>query len=291
MNTNDLSLKKVLSHRPRKNDPDNTKKVGRIHAFVFHPKRARLVGYLVKRPDLVLMFHRDDVFVAVDGFEDIDGMLVVKDDEGAYGRLAEKALAKADGTKLDDCILWIGLPVITEDGKALGTAESVEFDPDTGDVIYLELSLGATANTILGRRRIPASMIRGFKRGQGARLSAVFEEGGEGSGEDGSSFGAVVVASDAVEVQVEGGVAEKAGAASAVATDKAKRTYKKVVKKAGDLTRKAEPKVKEATKAAGEAVQKGVYATGRQVARAGGMFSDFKREFQRAMNDKDSDDE
>lgn len=282
MNTNDLSHKKVRMSAPRKNDPDNTKKVGRIHAFVFHPRRAQLVGYLIKRPDVALMFRRDDMFVAFDGLEDIDGTLVVKDDPAFAGRTATKALKKTEGITLDDCIIWFGLPVITPDGVTLGVAENVEFDAQTGQVLFLELGQGATANTLLGRRRVPASMIRGFKRGQGARLYLTDDD-------DPESLGALVVDDAALSLEAEGGVAEKAGTATAVATDKAKRTYKKVVRKASDVSRKAEPKVKEATKAAGEAVQKGVFATGRQIARTEGMFSNFKKEFQRALNDDGED--
>lgn len=278
MNTKDLSNKKVWTSRPTKNDPDAVKKVGRIHAFVFHPSKAQLVGFLVKRPDVALMFRREDMFVAHNGFdlmEDDAGhqVIVVREDPQAQGRGATKAL----GLNLDKCVIWIGLPAMTPSGQSLGLVENVEFDQQTGRVSSVEVSQGATANTLLGRRNIPGSMMLGFRRGMGTKLYLTDDDD-----EDPESLGAVIVDEAALDVPVEGGVAEKAGAATAVATDKAKKTYKKV-------SQKVKPKAQEASKAAGEAVQKGVYATGRQIARSKGMFGNFKDEFKKAM--KGDDDE
>ena len=46
-----------------------SKRVGKVRHFVFHPKARRVVGFTVKRPDIALMAHRSDLFVALDGFE------------------------------------------------------------------------------------------------------------------------------------------------------------------------------------------------------------------------------
>ena len=278
MNTKDLSNKKVWTSRPTKNDPDAVKKVGRIHAFVFHPSKAQLVGFLVKRPDVALMFRREDMFVAYNGFdlmEDDAGyqVIVVREDPQAQGRGATKAL----GLNLDKCVIWIGLPAMTPSGQSLGLVENVEFDQQTGRVSSVEVSQGATANTLLGRRNIPGSMMLGFRRGMGTKLYLTDDDD-----EDPESLGAVIVDEAALDIPVEGGVAEKAGAATAVATDKAKKTYKKV-------SQKVKPKAQEATKAAGDAVQKGVYATGRQIARSKGMFGNFKDEFKKAMKGEDDE--
>lgn len=273
MNTRDLFNKKIWMSRPRKNDPDAVKKVGRIHAFVFHPSRPQLVGFLVKRPDVALMFRREDMFVAFNGFIVFDDYIVVNEAAGSQGRAATKAL----GINLDDCVIWMGLAVMCADGTALGIADNVEFDPKTGRVLALEVSGGATANALLGRRTIPGEMIVGFRRGMGDKLWLTDDED-----DDPEARGAVIVADDAAGIDVAGGVAEKAGEATAVATDKAKKTYKKVV-------RKVKPVASSATKTAGEAVQKGVYATGRQIARTEGMFSNFKNEFKKAMNGDDDE--
>ncbi len=276
MNTKDLANKKVWTSRSTKNDPDAVKKVGRIHAFVFHPSKAQLVGFLVKRPDIALMFHREDMFVAFNGFDllqDEGGsqVIVVREDPQAHGRGAMKAL----GLNLDNCVIWIGLPAMTPSGQSLGMVDGVEFDPKTGRVVSVEVSQGATANTLLGRRRIPGRLMLGFRRGMGTQLLLADDD------DDPESLGAVIVNEQALDLPVEGGVAEKAGAATAVATDKAKKTYRKV---ANTVSEKVTPKAKEASVIAGDAVQKGVYATGRQIARSQGMFGRFKDEFKAAMN-------
>lgn len=248
MNTKTLSNKKVWSHKPTKKDANRVKKAGRIHAFVFHPNRAELVGFLIKRPDIAWMFRRDDMFVAHNGFLIIDDDIIVKDDPEFSGKGALKALSKREGKKisLDDCVIWFGLPVMTQSGSLIGYADSVEFDEDTGKVISLELTQGATANAILGRRVIPAEQIKGFKRGVGAKLANATNPNNnptdqplttELATQDASAepnaqeLGAIIVADEAARTEVKGGAAEAAGQATAVAKDKAKRTYRKVVKK------------------------------------------------------------
>ena len=42
-----------------------TKRIGKIRRFVFHPKEKRVIGFVVKRPDLLWMFHRADVFLSL----------------------------------------------------------------------------------------------------------------------------------------------------------------------------------------------------------------------------------
>lgn len=266
IHTKDLATKKVWIERPRKNDPDATKKVGRIRSFVFHPKEPRCVGFLIKRPDIALMFHRKDLFVAFNGYHMQDGDIVLNDDAGSKDKGACKALS----INLDECVIWVGLPAITQDGTVLGVVDDVVFDSETGRVLNVELSQGATANTLLGRRVLPAQDICGFKRGMGTQLYMADDD-------DERAKGALLVRDTAKAAEVAGGVAEKAGAATAVATDKAKRTYKKV-------RTVAKPKVQEASKAAGQAVEKGVYATGKQIGRTKGMFKNFADEFKKGMN-------
>lgn len=272
MNTNELGNKKVWVEHSTKKNPDAVKKFGKIHAFVFHPNKAQLVGFLVKRPDIAWMFRREDAFVAFDGFavmEDDSGksVIVVKEDPKATGKGALKAL----GVKLDDCVLWLGLPVICENKTDLGVVDSVEFDERNGRVSKITISKGATANTLLGRRKVPASMIKGFRLGVGAKLNMP-----DGQSDD-EVHGAIIVSDEAADLAAVGGAAESAGAASAIAIDKAKKTHSK-----------AKEKIAPIVSDAGKAVQKGAYVTGRQIARTEGMFKNFKDEFKKAMND-DSD--
>lgn len=277
--TRELSHKKVWMSRPRKNDPDAVRKVGRIHDFVFHPKALKCVGFLVKRPDLALMFHRQDIFVGHNGFDLIhddrrNDVIVVKEDAWATG----KGACKAQGIDLDECVLWTGLPVMCEDGTDFGVVDNVLFAKDTGDVLFLEISQGVTANTLLGHRVIPASWIRGFKRGMGTQLFMADDD-------DASALGALLVSDEVKGTDLKGGIAEKAGAGTAVMADQAKRTYRKVVRKAKPKVQEAAAVASNAAKAAGEAVNKGAYAAGKQVGRTKGMFGKFKDEFDKAMRD------
>lgn len=260
MQTKDLVGLKVWMEKPKKKDPDATKKMGKVRACVFHPKDKRCVGFIVKRPDLALMFHRKDLFVAYNGYDIVDGAIVVSDDPAA----TDKGACTALGINWDDCVLWVGLPVMCQDGTEFGLVGSVTYDATTGDIVTLDVTQGATANALLGVRHVPADLIRGFRYGMGAELAVADQEMD-------SVRGAILVDDAVKELPVEGGFAEKAGEATAVVGDKAHRAVEA-----------AKPKAKEAAAVAGEAATKGAYATGKQIKRASRMFSDFKEEYDKA---------
>lgn len=247
-----------------------TKRIGKVRRFVFHPKEKRVVGFMVKRPDLLWMFRRKDLFVAVNGYEIEDGRIVVSNDPAATNRAACKAL----GVDWDACVLWVGLPVMTEDGDALGVVGSVTFDRKTGAVDSVTTDSGATANALLGKREIPANLVKGFRRGMGAALA---QTGAEGEESEEVVLGAILVAEEARDIAVEGGLAEKAGEATAVVVDKAHTAVDK-----------AKPVASAAAKKTGEVVNKGAYATGKQIAATKGMFSGFKEEYDKARGPKPS---
>ena len=246
---------------------NGAKRIGKVRSFVFHPKEKRCVGFIVKRPDLLWMFRRKDKFVSIKGYDFEDGRVVIRDVPEATDRAACKSL----GVNWDDCVLWVGLPVMTEDGQNFGMVGSVAFDRETGAVDSLETNSGATANALLGRRTVPASLIAGFKRGMGVALS---QASGAGEG-DAVELGAILVADEAKDLPVEGGMAEKAGKATAVAMDKAHAAVDKV-----------KPVVSETAGKAGEAINKGAYATGKQISKTKTMFSDFKSEYDKARGPK-----
>ena len=247
-----------------------TKRIGKVRRFVFHPKEKRVVGFVVKRPDLLWMFRRKDLFVAVSGYEIEDGRIVVSNDPAATNRAACKVL----GVDWDACVLWVGLPVMTEDGDALGVVGSVTFDRKTGAVDSITTDSGATANALLGKREIPANLVKGFRRGMGAALA---QTGAEGEESEEVVLGAILVAEEARDIAVEGGLAEKAGEATAVVVDKAHTAVDK-----------AKPVASAAAKKTGEVVNKGAYATGKQIAATKGMFSGFKEEYDKARGPKPS---
>ena len=86
------------------------KRLGRVRHFIFHPTKCKIVGFAVKRPDAALMFHRSDIFVALDGYSVVDGVVMINDDSQSTGRAACKRL----GISWDDCVIWQGLPLMTE---------------------------------------------------------------------------------------------------------------------------------------------------------------------------------
>ncbi len=257
--TNELTGVRVIGGKK------GTKRIGKVRRFVFHPKEKRVIGFVVKRPDLLWMFHRADQFVPIDGYDLIDGRVVLHPDAATSG----KAACKEMGLNWDECVLWVGLPVVTESGESLGFVGNVTFNRLTGTVEEFETDSGATSNALLGKRRIPSSMMRGFKRGVGAALANMGEEG---TATDEVQLGALLVADEAADLNSEGGVAEKAGQATAVAMDKVHTA-----------TEAAKPVVSKAAAATGEAVNKGAYATGKQLKRSTHMFQDFKSEYDKAV--------
>lgn len=123
-----------------------TKRIGKVRAFVYHPKERRCIGIMVKRPDLLWMFHRKDLFVSLDGFEFEDGRVVLSDDS----KTRDKAACKAIDVRLDDCVIWGGMPVVTESGAMLGTVGVVTFSLVTGRVESFLVDTGATGKRAFG---------------------------------------------------------------------------------------------------------------------------------------------
>lgn len=257
LDTHDLAGTRVYVQRPRKAEPDAVRKLGRVHACVFHPTENRCVGLLVKRPDAALMFHRADAFVALDGFEVTSGGLLVADEPAAMGPAAEKAL----GASLDDCVIWVGLPLVSADGTVLGTVGRVRFDACTGAVESVTVTQGMAASALLGQRVLPAEDILGFLNVSGAQAP-----------------GAILVSDEALEKATTGGAAEAIGKSAAVVAAKARKAAST-----------AKPKAHEAASQAGDVVGKAAFAAGRQFGRASGMFAAFKDEFDKARNDDDED--
>ena len=238
-------------------DGKKGKRIGKVHRFVFHPSERRCVGLLVKRPDAALMFHRKDLFVALGGFDVEGGAVVVHDEPEATERGAIRAL----GVDWDACVIWVGMPVVTESGDALGFVDVVAFDRSTGVVDHLTTENGAAEKVILGKRTIPGKLVRGFKH-------AAAKEG------DSENPGAILVSDEVLELSAEGGAAAAAGKASAIVADKAKKG-----------AAKARPVARKAAEATGKAVETGAFEAGKQLGRVSGMFAAFKEEYDKAAHE------
>lgn len=242
-----------------------TKRIGKIHSFIFHPHQRKVVGFTVKRPDLALMMHRPELFVAFDGFDVEEGVVRISEDKTSTGKAACKRL----GVSWDECIMWQGLPLITEDGQRCGRVGDVVFRTDDGSVVSLRIDRGASAELLLGTAEVPAHCIKGFSFGVGDALCCTNESEEE-------VCGAIIVSSEVLSFDTEGGLASKAGAATAVAGNKASKVLEKAKPVASDVAHKT-----------GDAVNKGAYAVGLQVSKTKGMFASFKEEYRRARYDEE----
>ncbi len=238
LKVNDLYGRKVyVPKKSRKKDEPGEQKVsrlGKIHMAVFSPSGREVVGFVVTRPDIVGMVKRPDAFLAIDSFRILDdGALFVTREDGLDDAARERL-----SLDWDSCVMWEGMDARTVGGKKLGYVSNAEFNAKTGAVSKFFVGDGGVARAIVGSFEIPASMVRGYSRGY------------------------MVVDDAAADLELDGGVAAKAGEGYA----KAKVKGAEAAQKAG--------------KAAGEAVDKGSFAFGRMLGKA-----------KRAIEDATSDEE
>lgn len=281
MASKSISTKKLAGMRVV--DAKKGKRIGKVRYFVFHPTEKRCIGFTVKRPDAALMFHRKDMFVSLGGYRIEEGEVVVSDDPSATDKGAIHAL----GVSWDDCVIWVGMPVMTKSGDMLGYVASVSFDSETGVVSTVYTENGVANDAIVGRRNVPASLVKGFRKGKGVALAPMGEYSGEDE-TDNVQRGAILVSDEVLDLPVEGGVAAAAGKATAVVADRARKGATKVRVVANEKAQKAKPVAREAAKRTEEAVEAGSFAVGRQIGRATGMFAAFKEEFDKASKGQDS---
>ena len=209
--------------RPKEGKPDTKlSKLGKVHMAVFTPDGRRVVGLLVKRPDVVGMVKREDVFLAVDSYVPIEqGVRVTRGDD-AFDDAARQRLH----VDWDACILWAGMDAKTSDGKVLGYVNDAEYEEKTGKVTKFLIGDGGVARALVGSIEIPPSMLISYSKG------------------------CMIVSPEAAALALNGGIAAKAGEASA----KAKVKGAEFGKKAGSAT--------------SEAVDKGSYALGKAIGKA-----------------------
>jgi len=187
------------------------KRIGRVVDAIFHPEKAEVVGYLVQRPRILFVWDRKDRHLALDRTTVREDRRLEVDGRDAWDAGAARRL----GIGWDRSVLWVGMPVRTKGGTALGTVRDGLYDPETGVLEALGLSTGVAADLAVGVRDLPAREVVGF---------------------DGET---VVVVDAAAKVELGGGAAAEAGRQTAVA--------KKV---AGDAATKAVAYGKSAAKVA-----------------------------------------
>ncbi|MDO4532246.1 MAG: PRC-barrel domain-containing protein [Coriobacteriia bacterium] len=288
-----LNKKVFVAHKKKE---DTYRRIGKVRRFVFHPTEKRVIGFIMKRPDMAMMFHRPDQFVAIDRIEVVEGGIIVEDAPDSFDQKA----CKRFGVEWAKCLLWLGMEIVTESGETLGRVGDVTFEPNTGRVVCLRRDEGATARWILGVEEVPASMIRGFRFGVGSQMADYENDEAEAEEtdtpeEEVENFGAIVVLDSVRDLDSHGGLAEKAGAASVRAANKGKEALNRAKEQGAEMAEKAKEAAREKTgvtvenlgEKAGDALNKGAYATGRQIGRAKGMFAGFMDEYRKARNGED----
>ena len=178
--------------------PRAPKKIGKIHYPVFTPKGTRVVGFMVRQPDIAGMVKQPDRFVPLDAIGIYEGAVAVDDVKGNFDAGAAKRL----GIDLDRCIIWTGMDVRTESGAKVGYCSDVEFKPRSGTVLGYTLTASAASSVLVGDIEMPPEMLRGY------------------------ADGAMIVDDAVKELGFSGGAAAKAAEASVVVGDKVKKGAK-----------------------------------------------------------------
>ncbi len=216
--------------------PRRGHKIGKIFKTVFDPSGMRVVGFIVRQPDLLWMFKRPEKFLALDAMEVDDG--VARATMG--GKSWDDAAIKRMGIDYDKCIIWEGMPVKTTEGEEIGTVDEISFDENTGEIASFFLDDGGVARALVGALEIPTEMVKGYRAKDG--LLEVLPEAGKST-------------------RLTGGLAAKAGTATA----KVQISAKEGAHKAG--------------KAAGKAAEKGAEGVGKAIGRVQHMVTDTRDAF------------
>lgn len=187
--------------------PRHRRKIGKVFKTVFSPDGLSVVGFIVRRPDLLWMFKRPERFLALDSMEIQDGMIAPSKGMDSWD---DRAIKRLD-VDYDTCIIWEGIEVKTSDGHNLGHVDEISFDEKTGALNSLFLDDGGAARALIGSVEIPAEFMIGYKKG------------------------VLIVKPEAADLLPSGGLAAKAGEATARVGQEAKEG----VQKAGEAASKA----------------------------------------------------
>jgi uncharacterized protein YrrD len=136
------------------------RKKGKIAHAVCDPACTRVLGFLVKRPDVLLMFKRHDVFVSLSALTRRDKGYLVADHADAWGDAALSSLCDDP----DGCVLPERMPLVTSSGVALGFVADLRFDADSGRIEAFEVSEGVASRALVGDFEMPAQLLRSVTR-------------------------------------------------------------------------------------------------------------------------------
>ncbi|MDO8847018.1 MAG: PRC-barrel domain-containing protein [Coriobacteriia bacterium] len=134
--------------------------LGRVNAVLFHASEPRVVGVQIDPGVLLGVIDRKPSFALLTE-------LALSEDRMSF-QLSDTRLPKdgagerALGFSWDDSVIWLRMPVRSEDGGEVGTVHDVTFDAETGVVTLLRISGGAVGDVAVGRLEVPGELVRGF---------------------------------------------------------------------------------------------------------------------------------
>lgn len=166
------------------------RRVGRVGDVLVRQESKTVVGYVVERPRLLMLWDLKDRFLAFDRAKiQPDGSVTILKGPGQWDAAAENRL----GIDWEQTVIWLGMPVRTVSGRPLGVIRDAAFDESSGAIGAVGLTAGVTADLAVGVRDVQASLVRGY------------------------TDGAIVVEDSAAAIQTDGGAAAVAGRGAAVA--------------------------------------------------------------------------
>lgn len=158
--------------------------LGRVTHVLLHPEEPLVVGFEMQPPSVAYVVSRAPRYVALPGVTIGEDRLDVTEDLKEWsGARAERAL----GFEWDRTVIWVGMPLVTEDGRRQGYVYDASFELPDGRLQDVFVSEGVATDVAVGTRRLDGALVLGF---------------------DGS---VVRVKNDAAQAVFSGGVAAKAG--------------------------------------------------------------------------------
>lgn len=214
--------------------------IGKVAYSVCFPDRPQVAGFIVKRPDAMMVIKREDRFLAFDSWRLAGGQVMASADKDAWDDAACARL----GVNLNWCVIWDGMPVITESGRELGTISEVCFERATGAIASVVLSEGHASDAILGTTEIPRERLVGYREGY------------------------IVTDDEAAQLPSAGGLAVAAGRGVARASHTVSQVAEKVGAKGASTGAAVSGAAAKAASAAGSAIQSGAYSLGGIIGKA-----------------------
>lgn len=211
-------MEKLTVYKPKKGQTGDVEKmkrgqlssIGKIHLTVCSPSGKRVVGFLIRRPDIAGMIKQKDAFIALDSFAVCDYGLVATRGDESFDDAARERLH----LPWDKCIIWAGMDAKTTNGRELGWVNDFSFDAKSGKIQTFFVGDGGVASSLVGFVEVPSDMLRGYENGF------------------------MLLDPEAAKLALDGGLAAKAGEGYAKAKIEGKAAGKKAAKVAGTAVEK-----------------------------------------------------